>query len=544
MKNQWLSLLLLVGGTLTCVFSSLSIRGVFISPQARLGLASYLPFWFWFGFISLFIGAFLVSRTQNRAYHLLALFLITFVIYLTPIFVEILPRRADVYASWNFVSWISENGHLNFVDPELYYHQFPGVFLFADIYTKMTVLDTISFLQFFSFLVSGLWVLSFYAFADVLLNSHKLSYFATILSIAVNVFMFQNHFSPSALGAVFFPLLMFLVMMIMKTQNNHHWGILYGIVFAFFVFLHPIFPLLFISVIAILFLYKKIIKEKNVIGPYLLFSIVLVFVYDILIGTIAVQGLINLFAGFLSSSSALTNLLNTYGGAFEYVPFEVTIIRRTIFILLVLFGTYFVVRNFLVNRFKEMDMAILGFSFITFLGVVVGLTPLGYELSVRVLFLVIPFAGLVVLRKGLNKPILVILIISMLVFAPLNFAIYYYDESEHVMYPSKYDGLTFLEKSVESDDFVWMDAGGVVNFFVEDQKNLTFATHFYTLYKDDAIWNSDVICYHVSSYARYFFLEGEENNSFNASLGLAERNPLFNKIYDTWAVKIFKSSSD
>ncbi|MHA1834604.1 MAG: hypothetical protein ACTSV7_11535 [Candidatus Baldrarchaeia archaeon] len=546
MKKQTLGLCLVIIGTVLSIFAALSVRGVYIPAEAKFGLADYMPPSFWVGFITLMCGAYLVSFAEKRLYQLLAIFCVTIIMWFTPSFVEMLPRRHDVYWHWSTASWISETGHLSFTDPTVSYLQYPGIFLIANTLITITSLDKMVFLRFFPILASCLWMLTFYIVAMTLFESRRKVYFATIVPMVANVFMFQNHFSPSATAAAIFPLLLFLMVKSTKYAEKK-WSFLYISIFLFSVILHPIFPLLFIAFLLVIFFYKKMSREKDRSGFYIPLFGVIYFSWNVFVAKPATDGLAEFFKSLVYNISSFTfgqRMSETYGTSFEFVPFEVSLIRRAIIFSFVLLASYYILKNDIVtNRLRKITWPTLIFSCTVFFAFIIGLTSFGFELSYRFLCLIIPLATLIILTSKAKTLLTVFFMISLLVFPLLTFSVYYHDEAEYAMYQAKYEGLTFLAKSMKDGDTLFTDFGGIINFFTHFTKDVKIISHMYELYDHQEIWSSDIICYTISSFARYFYFEGTTENSFVRSRHLSENNPNFNKIYDNWALQIFKRTS-
>jgi len=195
----------------------------------------------------------------------------------------------------------------------------------------------------------------------------------------------------------------------------------------------------------------------------------------------------------------------TYGTSLIQTPFEVSLIRRITVFSFVILAAYYILKN--------------------------------DELSWRLLSLVIPLATLTILESKGKKLLTIFFMISLLVFPIFTFLTYYWDESEFAMNQAQYEGLTFLGKNLKDNDVLFMDGGGVINFFTH--ANVEVITYLYDFYNTTEIWSSDTICYLVSSFARYFYFEGTTENSFVRSRHLSENNPNFNKVYDDMAVQMF-----
>jgi hypothetical protein len=538
--------MLIVGTTLT-IISALSVRGIYVSPEATFGLSNYMPLSFWIGFVTSLCGAYLLSFAQKKIYQLFAIFCVGTIVCLTPYLVETLPHYEDAYWHFSTASYISETGHLNFTNPNVQYLQYPGAFIVASAFETLTSIDKISFLQFFPILETSLWIISFYALASAVFESPRKIYLATIVSVAANVFIFRNDFSPSGLAAALFPLLLFL-MLKSRSSSSKKLSSVYILAFFFLVITHPIFPLIFIAFVVAISIYEHrfLGKTRNVF--YALLFLAIYFSWNMFVSTMATQGIVSFFRSLLSSS-IFQQFMESYGGSYAYVPYEVSLIRRVILLSFAALAFYYILRfDILKNRFKKMDRLTLSFLCTMILAVVIGLTSFGAQLSARALCLVIPLATLVILKLNDKKFLSAFVLIALLVFPIFTFSAYYFDESRNAMYLVQYTGLAFMARNLNRADTLYMDYGDSIDFFTNQTERFTVISHLTDQYdysvRTPEIQKSDIVCYLISSFANYFYLDGgTSQNSFIRSRSLSENSLNYDKIYDDWGVQVFKRTA-
>ncbi|MBT4175150.1 hypothetical protein HOE07_05730 [archaeon] len=313
-KNK--KLILLLGIFISLVFFYLAIKGNTIESipvDADFGLLAVVsPFWFLAFFSSIALVLFSLFNFEKRYAFLITLFLLVFVIYALPIFVESNPRSVDTF--WHFNSAIeilSENSiNFEFTDSgqsiitsvanhRIHYLIYnPGSFIILAFILEtigFQGLDLILFMKFFSLASIFLIALLSYLFFTKLLGENKFAYFASFFLFLGNVYI-QNHISPQTFGLIF--MLGTLVCFLNKNKLVRLLGltlaamtILIHLPSALFLFLFLFFN--------IIFCYLFEIKNKLIDNIYLVGLGIIYFVYSLVFVPTILNKVLEILSSYL-----------------------------------------------------------------------------------------------------------------------------------------------------------------------------------------------------------------------------------------------------
>jgi hypothetical protein len=146
---------------------------------------------------------------------------------------------------------------------------------------------------------------------------------------------------------------------------------------------------------------------------------------------------------------------------------------------------------------------------------------------------------MIILRERLKPKLLMgFMLVVLFILAPLSLSIYYYGEAEHVMSQAEYSGLTFLCQTLANKDVLFMDFAREIPYFTSFDVDVNVAPSFYGQpynmydYINVAVNKSTVVAFRISSFARYYKLEGSMNNSFTQAREFVSSILIFNRIYD------------
>lgn len=543
-----LSVALLLTGVILCVSAALSIRSVQIPIESEFGLSSGLPSYFWVGFFAVLVGAVLFGESYGGKYRLLALMVVALIMWCAPILANTMPLHNDSWGDVSNAQWVVDNAHVQSGNLQLYYLQYPGVFLFGAIWIMIGI-SPFSLVIFYPVVNTVLFTLGFYVLSRRLLRNERLAFFASMICICGNIAMFYNHYAPSGTAEALLPLVLYAVLGVSQNRTSPSNWMVFLILTFFSVILHPAIPLILLLLVFGLFLFErfKANTSRVVVLVAVLYSSWLVFVGN--------WGMTNLGVFLNGFWKTLVNFERS-------TPASQLVTRQSFFPTLgfmkIAIFAFFVIGAFAVicvpmrkkPRMRHVDKSSV-FFVLTFFAFI--LSSSASVIYGRVLTWVIPFSVLVIIsyvaRFNVNVKVATALFLTVLVvIAPLTFLLFYSSEREWTTTNSEYQGMSFVAGNIRGQDKILMDSSTqqLLEYFARyriEYTSLPMQANESAKLSLDRLNVSTVVIFRIASFLwQYYEVEGTLNNSYSMALNNCTHDPSFDLVYSDGGVTMFHSN--
>ena len=416
------------------------------------GLISSYNIVFFFSLAVLTIAAALlwIDNTENSKLLLFIQFsLLVISLYLSPLFLEGLPRFRSTYQNYAYIDYILQNGVLN--PNVVWYHNWPGFSIFFASFFQITGIDAPFFtMAIFPPVIIIIVALLILLLAKYLTNVRSPQWlWCAAWVFAIANWTSQEYFSPQAIAYI---LLLCLLIMIIRSFITGDKRLSNKILIIIFM------AALTITHAATSFIALIMVAALYIIWPRRLPIMALLFL--VAVGAWTIYGAISIMEQRLARYALEAFNMD----AFIYATFNIRFIASSqehtfinylrvlitfIFLLIAIAGFMAMPKNTRISR-QNMSIAVIGMTPVLFIPLFI----YGGEFIIRVyLFMLIPIA--IFTMQLLNRRLLRVLLIGLLIFLiPLHMLTHYGNEVYEVVSYSEIQVTDFFY-SATSDGVIY-----------------------------------------------------------------------------------------
>lgn len=418
------------------------------------GLIHSLSPFYWMALLML-LGSFLLAlKGQNKKIYFTIILTLIIFLFLTPAIIEETARFRSSYKVHGYEDYINRNGHID--SQVIWYHNWPGVFLFTSMLSMIINVNNDFFFMYFPFIIQIIYFFPIHTFLRSLLNDDKKVWIGIWIFYILN-FINQDYMSPQAFAYLFFLILLSIIVQIGKMgkdkdyNNNISLKLVAIILFSSLVFIHMMTSMVILLVLFFSALSSNSNSKKD-LYKFTIISIT-IFTFWTIYGAYNYLSL-HLFEYITKSFDMDLMFSQNIQQRVSGSPAHLIISKLMVFTTLI--SIIFAVIGIIISYYKKDKISLINKKMLVIVAAICILSlvsPYGGEMVVRVFLFILPLLSFFISQIFVTKK-KVILILFLAVMTPLFIITHYGNEKYDYVSKAEFTSYNFFYDKIDSANIV------------------------------------------------------------------------------------------